>query len=398
MSHAHGLRQTLVRKPSNVSTAMSVQGCLHRLLQFLSFHIAKIFGCTQMSSGSLVVNTAGVELAYIDSGAPPHASSYTTIFAVHGMIYTNQTFQKVLNVAPSQGVRFVAIQRRPFPGSTPFTAEELNVILTGGSSEAERDAQMAARGHEMASFVDTFIQKFKLPPLSDDGKTGGVALLGWSEGGAFPIAAIASSDTLPAHVQARLSSYVRSLIVYESAPPVLGFPTPTQNWAPLNDTTMPKNLRLPAFGQWSTGYFDHGDITLSSAHNLDSLSWVLSSPERVPTFYNIPVDQLKTITTYGNDALTDVPFLHFFSYQLQAVYSKVFNDTNIAAKFPHMKKSCLCGDKTGAFAVAGLWAVQDDQKENGTDANVSFKLIHGANRFLIWDDPEKAFHAFMDLV
>jgi len=270
--------------------------------------------------------------------------------------------------------------------------------LTGGSSEADRDAQIAARGHEIASFVDAFIQKFKLPPLSDDGKIGGVALLGWSVGGAFPVAAVASSSTLPTDVQARLSSYVRSLIVYESAPLVLGLPTPTQNWAPLIDTTMPENLRLPAFGQWCTGYFDHGDMTLSSAHDHDSLSWILSSPERVPTFYNIPVDQLNTITTYGNDASTDLPFLFFFSNQLNAVYNKAFNGKDITAKFPRMKKSFLCGDKTGAFGVAGLWAVQDDQKENGTDPSVKFKLIPGANHFLIWDDPEKAFEAFMDLV
>jgi pimeloyl-ACP methyl ester carboxylesterase len=377
---------------------MTVKGRLNRLLQSLSLRTAKISAYTQMSSGTLVVNTAGVELAYLDSGAPADASSYTTIFAVHGMIFTNLIFQKVLNVARSNGVRFVAIQRRPFPGSTPFTAEELNVVLTGGSSEADRDAQIAARGHEIASFVDAFIQKFKLPPLSDDGKIGGVALLGWSVGGAFPVAAVASSGTLPTDVQARLSSYVRSLIVYESAPLVLGLPTPTQNWAPLIDTTMPENLRLPAFGQWCTGYFDHGDITLSSAHDHDGLSWILSSPERVPTFYNIPVDQLNTITTYGNDASTDLPFLFFFSNQLNAVYSKAFNDKDITAKFPHMKKSFLCGDKTGAFGVAGLWAVQDDQKENGTDPSVKFKLIPGANHFLIWDDPEKAFEAFMDLV
>ncbi|PBK63889.1 hypothetical protein ARMSODRAFT_893703 [Armillaria solidipes] len=351
-----------------------------------------------MSSGTLVVNTAGVELAYLDSGAPADASSYTTIFAVHGMIFTNLIFQKVLNAARSKGVRFVAIQRRPFPGSTPFTAEELNVILTGGSSEADRDAQIAARGHEIASFVDAFIQKFKLPPLSDDGKTGGVALLGWSVGGAFPVAAVASSSTLPTNVQTRLGSYVRSLIVYESAPLVFGLPTPTQNWVPLIDTTMPENIRLPAFGQWCTGYFDHGDITLSSAHDHDSLSWILSSPERVPTFYNIPVDQLNTIATYGNDASTDLPFLFFFSNQLKAVYSKAFNDKDITAKFPHMKRSFLCGDKTGAFGVAGLWAVQDDQKENGTDSSVKYKLIPGANHFLVWDDPEKAFEAFMDLV
>ncbi|KAK0499101.1 Alpha/Beta hydrolase protein [Armillaria luteobubalina] len=377
---------------------MAVKGRLNRLLQSLSLRTTKISASIPMSSGTLVVNTAGVELAYLDSGAPADASSYTTIFAVHGMIFTNLVFQKVLDVARSKGVRFVAIQRRPFPGSTPFTAEELNVVLTGGSSEADRDAQITARGHEIASFVDAFIQKFKLPALSDDGKTGGVALLGWSVGGAFPLAAVASSGTLPADVQARFSSYLRSLIVYESAPLVLGLPTPTQNWVPLIDTTIPENLRLEAFGQWCTGYFDQGDITLSSPHNLDSLSWVISSPKRVPTFYSIPVEQHNTMTTYGNDASTDLPFLFFFSKQLNDVYSKAFNDKDITAKFPRMKKSFLCGDKTAAFGVAGLWAVQDDQKENGTDPNVKFKLIPGANHFLVWDDPEKAFDAFMDLI
>lgn len=93
MPHAHGLRQTLVRKPSNVSTAMTVKGRLNRLLQSLSLRTAKISAYTQMSSGTLVVNTAGVELAYLDSGAPADASSYTTIFAVHGMIFTNRAYR-----------------------------------------------------------------------------------------------------------------------------------------------------------------------------------------------------------------------------------------------------------------------------------------------------------------
>ncbi|PBK63901.1 hypothetical protein ARMSODRAFT_1023547 [Armillaria solidipes] len=52
-------------------------------------------------------------------------------------------------------------------------------------------------------------------------------------GGAFTLA-VASTGTLSADVQIRrLRSYIRSLTVYESAPIVLGFPIPAQNWTPL---------------------------------------------------------------------------------------------------------------------------------------------------------------------
>ncbi len=387
---------------------------------FLLWTATAVTTYAQIINGSLVVNsTTGVHLAYLDTGAPAHTSSYTTIFAIHGMVFTNRgylrliptfvsdaqcptvIFQKVMSVASSNGVRFVAIQRRPFPGSTPFTDEELNVTLTGGSGDEERDFEIEMRGHEIASFVDIFIQNHNLPRVSDDGKSGGASLLGWSVGGAYVVAAIASTETLPVDVQTRLGAYVRSMIVYgsfsastsgfrslhshrvsEAAPLVLGLPTPSQNWAPLVDTTMPEDLRLPAFGQWCTGYFDHGNITLSSAHDLDSLSWILTTPEYVPTFYKIPVEELDRITRYGSDAATDLPFLFFFANQLNAVYRKAFNDEGMGAIFPLLRRSFLCGDKTGAFGVSGLWAVQDDQLDNGMGTTVDYKLVPGGNHFV----------------
>lgn len=368
------------------------------LQSFLLCTATAVTTYAQIINGSLIVNsTTGVRLAYLDTGAPAYTSSYTTIFAVHGMVYTNLIFQKVMSVASSNGVRFVAIQRRPFPGSTPFTDQELNVTLTGGSGDEERNFEIEMRGHEIASFVDIFIQNHNLPRVSNDGKSGGASLLGWSVGGAYVVAAIASTGTLPVDVQTRLGAYVRSMIVYEAAPIVLGLPTPSQNWAPLVDTTMPDDLRLPAFGQWCTGYFDHGNITLSSVHDLDSLSWILTTPEYVPTFYKIPVEELERITRYGSDGMTDLPFLFFFADQLNAVYRMAFNDEGIGAIFPLLKRSFLCGDKTGAFGVSGLWAVQDDQVENGTGMTVDYKLVPGGNHFMMWDSPETAFSAFMDL-
>lgn len=107
------------------------------------------------------------------------------------------------------------MNRRPFPGSTPFTEEELNITMNGGTDE-QKNAQIEARGHEIATFIDNFIQKHHLPPTTEVSKPGGIILLGWSVGAAFALAAVASSSTLPAEVRARLGSHIRSLILYGS--------------------------------------------------------------------------------------------------------------------------------------------------------------------------------------
>ncbi len=144
----------------------------------------------------------------------------------------------------------------------------------------------------------------------------------------------------------------------------------------LIDTTLSENLRLPAFGQWCTSYFDHADIV---GRDLDKLSWVLASSNRTPTFFNgLP----KSIQRYGEDAATDLPFL-YFSKQILAAYRKAFFDPGV---FPGMKRAFVCGDRTCAFGIAGLWAVQDDEKELRTaDADakaVKYRIIPGANHFL----------------
>ncbi|KAF8873509.1 hypothetical protein CPB85DRAFT_1236931 [Mucidula mucida] len=348
-----------------------------------------------MGFQTLVVNAStGVELSFIDSG-PPAQDVYTTIIAVHGMIFTNLVFQKVLDIAPSKGVRFVALNRRPFPGSTPFTPEELDVTLTGGTGDADRDAQIEARGHEIAMFVAEFIKKFKLPALSQDGKHGGVALLGWSVGAAYPLAAIGSSPTLPKDVQRLLGLNVRSLISYEPAGLVLGLGMPAQQWTPLADTTMPDDIRLPAFGQWVTAYFDHEDIV---QRNLDKLSWILTSPSHVPTLYNIPINDLDGMMQLGDDAATDLPFLVAFQNQLLTSGRKALFDVDIAKTFPRMKRSFLVGSKTAAFGFAGLWAVQDEETANGGSVPINYTLIDGTNHFAHWDVPEFALNAFIELI
>ncbi|KAF9264169.1 hypothetical protein L218DRAFT_958595 [Marasmius fiardii PR-910] len=349
-----------------------------------------------MSFKTLVVNkAAGVELSYLDSGAPAQ-SCYPTIFAIHGMIFTNAIFQKVIDLAVFRGIRFVAINRRAFPGSTPYTPHELDTVYNQSSTETEKDAFMEERGHEILQFIDNFIQKNDLPPLSTDGMNGGVAILGWSIGASHAAAAVASSYTLPDDVRARLSLYLRSLIFYEAAPMIIGLPPPSQSWLPLTDESIPPRSRLRAFSQWATAYFDHGDL---SSRDLEKLSWVVASPDTVPTFFTFGSETLKAITTFDDiTAGVDVPYTYYFTNQLSSCYRKAFFGREIATMFPHMRRSCICGEKTGALGIAGLWAIQDDEKAFGGWTNITYKLVPGINHFVHWADPEKALEILMELV
>lgn len=254
-----------------------------------------------------------------------------------------------------------------------------------GGSDQQKDSEIEARGHEIASFINNFIEKESLPTISRDGKTGGVILLGWSLGAAFALAAVSSSFTLPEDTRSHFTSQLRTVIAYDAAPSVLGLPSPEQNWAPLIDTTIPENLRLPAFGQWVTGYFDHGDF---SKHDLSTVSWVLPATDQIPTVFNIPSDKLKEIQCYGTDSgLADLFLILQFADQLKSYYRKAFYDPETYQLFPRMNNVFLCGERSGSYGITGLWAAQDDNNENGGEMPITFKIMQGANHFVsgfIW--------------
>lgn len=116
-----------------------------------------------------------------------------------------------MTLASSYSFRFVAVTRRDYPGSTPYSTAEL-AVLTNGTA-VEKAKFMTARGVEIATFIDNFIRLYNLPGVSDDGRNGGIAVLGWSLGNAFSIATIASVPTLPADIKQRLAMYTRALIM-----------------------------------------------------------------------------------------------------------------------------------------------------------------------------------------
>lgn len=113
---------------------------------------------------------------------------------------------RLLPLAKLHGVRIICVSRRPYQGSTPYTPEEVEAVQNG--SEEQRAAFLHSQGVLLALFIDGVIQKYELP------QKGGVALVGWSMGNIFTLAALAAICDLPSDTKERLKNYLRGYICW----------------------------------------------------------------------------------------------------------------------------------------------------------------------------------------
>ncbi|THU83711.1 hypothetical protein K435DRAFT_423701, partial [Dendrothele bispora CBS 962.96] len=236
---------------------------------------------TQYPTGkSAIVDDRGTELFFVDSGAVPDSDNYTTVILVHGSGVTGKTLHHLLPYAPPSNIRLVIPNRRDYPGSTPYTDEELGVLKAGEESAMEKVAR------EIAGFCKWFIENQSLPRISSDRKNGGIVLMGWSMGNATTISLIGWPNAIAKETLDLLKGYVRRLIVWgESWSVSLTFPVvyprftdaphlalglletqPLKGYNPLVDPTLEAPVdAVVTFCNWVTGYYDHPDLSLREA-------------------------------------------------------------------------------------------------------------------------------------
>lgn len=127
-------------------------------------------------------------------------------------------FKRLISLSTNYNIRIVALNRRGYAGSTPYTSFEKSIFSDEQAHSNEAKHQfLEQRGVEILRFIDAFIQQFNLPAISrSEGKqVGGVALLGWSLGIVFTLAAIANVDSklISDETRERLGTHLRTHIL-----------------------------------------------------------------------------------------------------------------------------------------------------------------------------------------
>lgn len=121
-------------------------------------------------------------------------------------------------LAAKYSLRIIALNRRDYVGSTPFTTAELDDLLS--DDDAKHRQFLQTRGLEIARFLVWVIDELEIPPKMEavmDGKSktyGGLALMGWSLGNIQTISVLGHLMTYPREVVAKLKLFFRTLFIY----------------------------------------------------------------------------------------------------------------------------------------------------------------------------------------
>lgn len=338
------------------------------------------------------------KLAYRDTGAVPGSTNYTTLAIVHGFGWSNGVFRKLEPLAAQYNARLVLINRRDFPGSEPYDADEraeLARTQDGGPDAIEvMQRFMANRAHELHDFLAAFIARAGIPRA--DGARGGLVLVGWSFGSTFVTAFLQALGALPAAHGVALRDYLRRIVLYDPPCHSLGIALPADKYHPLEDETIPPLERPLAFSRWVTGYYSHGDSP-------DALERRTPVADPRPSILNFAPAELAQVFHEGPTgpggsdlALLMVGIASGLNARMKddgfypADGEDAWRDTEIRY---------LWCDRSVYEMPWGTWALRrelDAHRQAGRRMrNVTMVCLPGANHFAHWDTPERLLKALL---
>ncbi|KAF9474085.1 alpha/beta-hydrolase [Pholiota conissans] len=322
-----------------------------------------------------------VTFHYTDSG-PAEQNDYTTIVMVHGHSFHSGVFARILPLANLHGFRIICVSRRGYVSSTPYTPEEKQMIET--ESAEEHDAFLSSQGVLLALFVDGIIHKYSLP------EAGGVALLGWSMGNVFTLAALSAVHDVPKDARERLQRYLHTYICWDAANVIFGIAIPEIAYFPLLDPSLSPEERIAAFKIWVSGYFQHGaEFSQINQRDFDTI--------RKPTMTVMTEEEANSVFDGLHGAEFDTPLISIrnidITFGKQA--EKVLFDQDLRTElWPRLKISFMYAEQSIWLVVVAMRELEGRAKQSG----IYYDAMDNANHFMMWDEPERFMLALKKII
>lgn len=116
--------------------------------------------------------------------------------------------------AAARNMRIMALNLRDYPGSTPYTPSELELLCSDDAEE--QAAAVRSQGHEIAAFLKHIIETESLPPVAGVAgkKAGGIAVMSWSLGNVWAMSLFAHTASLDQDTRTVLLPMLRTWIIY----------------------------------------------------------------------------------------------------------------------------------------------------------------------------------------
>ncbi|KAJ6481592.1 hypothetical protein C8R47DRAFT_1073936, partial [Mycena vitilis] len=334
---------------------------------------------------------SGVVFFYTDSGTVPGSNDYKTLVMIHGHTFHSGTFQRLNPLAQPNSLRIISVNRREYPGSSPYSTEELRIFSEG--DDAERASLLEQQGRDLAMFIYQLIIELPIP------KTGGIAIIAWSLGGLFLLSLIAVVETLPAAVRQQLTAFVQTVVLLRSYSAIVScfllrphfrvpfscsrLPTPSDWLIPHTDPAIAPEARGIVFAKWVSAHFVHGDL---STHDINILTYNNTDPLKVSTFETLKPEELAEMTDLGPADKYDNIIALFLGKQAKRCF-----DVTVRRAWSGTRFWNIYGSAEPWPVLYGAWFLEDKSGAlHNPELSINCKVIDGSNHFLVWEDPAKA--------
>ncbi|KAK1235459.1 hypothetical protein PQX77_001311 [Marasmius sp. AFHP31] len=355
----------------------------------------------------------GIDIFFTDTGAPPSSTEYTTMVIVHGLGFPGAGFEPLQTQALSSNLRVIALNRRDYPGSTPFSDVELEALHSGNGSRAQEFH--ANLGLHLWLFLKKLIEEEDVPPISTKvpagaQRSGGIVLMGWSLGVAFTLPAFANPKVVGDNYKL-LERYIKALIIYDPSCGILGYSIPSnidadKLYVPWTDSSA-KNPqeRFDKFVSWVCSRYRYEYADGNDAPTIDSLerTGVL---ERTEDCFakSLPKDELEKLTYPPMFLPTrgDMTLLAKHQSVLENATRKVLFDEDIAKTFfPNLSITYLYPPHTVWMCVLAYMETKRIYEELSAVRAirpVKFVELKGADHFAHYEDPQGFLQAIEEVL
>ncbi|KAF9556336.1 alpha/beta-hydrolase [Agrocybe pediades] len=346
----------------------------------------------------------GITYFYTDTGPAP-TPDYKTLVLVHGHTFHAGTFKRFSQLAiDSQRMRVICINRRHYPGTTPFSQHELDIIASG--SNDDRAKLLVQQGIDMAMLIDALIAQCGIP------LNGGVTLAGWSLGATFVLAMLAACDELQADVRVSLKRYLTGVVMWDMPSAALGLPDIPDAYSPLGDPSVPPEALPVAFGTWVSSFYTHGDFMTHGFSHINTAKPTQSTGDpatlgRLPTIQKLTPEDISTYIDFTLSTEHDTAILIaeeggyrqvIYDLTQKALFDPQVRETWKGTKYYYLHSDC--SPWAFVYSACALKEMCDLRKDSEEEKKyeVTFKCFKNANHFPMLEEPEVALHGLYDLL
>ncbi|KIJ48139.1 hypothetical protein M422DRAFT_247885 [Sphaerobolus stellatus SS14] len=155
---------------------------------------------------------------------------------------------------------------------------------------------------------------------------------------------------------------------------------------PFWDETLPVVERGKVFGVWCASYWKHGDLSTQGFNQLEQRK---ADPSKAASTSNMTLEQLLQATDFAPGDRCDTVIVAPEFREVIEKQTKTLLDPDLRALLNGAKFTHLIGDNCSWNVIYGGWVMESRVKEaNNPQTHIEFKVMKGANHFLMWDEPE----------